>query len=273
MRFTTIAGQSLAVEAVPLLEPERNIIRESLCHRDAGRAHLAIVDAYGRLERRIQTAIESSGMIPACHPGCGWCCHGVKVNVTALEALVVAEHLNHESTSLVEAVQAAAARRRTMNTDQLFASKDACPFLDSSNQCQIYEVRPSACRRHCCMDASECERAVSNPELKLAVTQHAPANVAGALSALAWAAAMEDAHLDYRTFELTSAVAVALQPGAAERWVRGERVFDAAARAVDEQDQATIRAELGKSSGCVRQVAPLANTWKRHGKKRRQPRS
>lgn len=244
MRYATIAGQSLAVEIVPLLEPERSILRESLGHRDRARLLTASLAAYERLENRIQSAIDGSGMTPACHRGCSWCCRGVRVNVTALEALFIAETLNERCSPLREGVRAAADRRRTMNTNQLFESGDCCPFLDSSGRCGIYAIRPAACRRHYCMDERECERSISNPKLKLPVTQHAPANVAGALCAMAWAAAMDDAQLDYRTFELTTAVNVALRPGVAEQWLKGEKVFDAAVREVDREDQAIARAEV-----------------------------
>ena len=202
----------------------------------AKHAHLAIIDAYARLDRKIQTSIDGSGLVPASHQGCAWCCHGVKVNVTALEALAIADRLRSEHEELRAAVQAAAKRRRTMNTDQFFISGDPCPFLGPSNDCKIYDVRPMACRRHCCLDSSECERAVKNPELKLPVSQHAPVNAVGALAGFALAAAMDDVRLDYRTFELASAVSVAMRVDAAERWVAGERIFDGAVRPVDRDD-------------------------------------
>ncbi len=248
MKFTTIAGQTIAVEALPLIEPERRAMREPLRQRDAKVAHLAIIDAFGRLDKNIETAIERSGLVPACHQGCAWCCHGVKVNVSALEALAIAERLKSEDDELRTAVQAAAERRRTMNTDQLFLSGDPCPFLDASNGCRIYDVRPMACRRHCCLDASECERAVQQPELKLPVSQHAPANVAGALAGFALAAAIDDARLDYRMFELTSAVSAAMRTDAAQRWIAGERIFDLAVRPVDRDDREIASTDLKKYS-------------------------
>ena len=105
-----------------------------------------------------------------------------------------------------------------------------------------------ACRRHHCLSAGECEQAVKHPALKLPVTQHVPANAVGVVASLALAAALEDAHLDYRTFELATAVAVALRPEAAERWVAGQAVFDAAVRPVDELDGAIARADLANQA-------------------------
>src|ERR1039457_2996040 len=115
MKFTTLAGQSLSVEAVPLLEPERQTLCEPLRQREVKRVRLAIIDAYARLDMKIQSTIVSSGLEPACHQGCAWCCHGVKVNVTALEALAIAERVKHEGDELRLAVEAAAERRRNMN--------------------------------------------------------------------------------------------------------------------------------------------------------------
>ena len=93
------------------------------------------------------------------------------------------------------------------------------------------------------MDAKQCERASLSPKLKLPVAQHANANVAGALCAMSWAAALEDAQLDYRTFELTAAVAIALTPGAPDQWIRGDRIFDRALREVDIEDREILRRE------------------------------
>jgi Fe-S-cluster containining protein len=266
MKFTTIAGQSLSVEAVPLLEPERQALREPLRKRDVKRAHLAIIDAYERLDARIESTIASSGLLPACHRGCEWCCHGVKINVTALEALAIAERVRLEGEQLCLAVKAAAERRHNMNTDQLFNSGDPCPFLGASGECKIYDVRPMACRRHCCLDSSECERAVKNPELKLPVSQHAPISVVGAIAGLALAAAVQDAGLDYRSFELASAVSIALRQDAAQRWVEGDRIFDGAVRPVDVLDREISKADMKKySPNCAR---AQSSVWRSHGKKR-----
>lgn len=242
--FTTIAGQSLANELVPLLEPERRAVRNALLSHDLPRVIETMRAALRRLDERIGEAICSSRMQPACAKVCSWCCHGVKVNVSPLEAIVIAHALVQAASVLRERVLESATRRRPMNTDALFEAGDPCPFLGAQGECAIYSVRPSACRRHCCMDATECESAVSNPKLKLAVTQHAAANLAGAINAMAWAAATDDAKLDYRSFELATAVATALRPGVAERWLHGDCVFDVALREVDREDRAIRDAEL-----------------------------
>jgi Fe-S-cluster containining protein len=267
MKATTIAGKTVPIEALPLLEPERRTLTERLRRRDIESIRIALVDAYERLDQKINDAIETSGLVPACHRGCGWCCHGVKVNVSAPEAILIAEHLSSGNDDLRIAVQAAAERRRNMNTDEYFISGDACPFLGASNECSIYAVRPMACRRHCCLDSSECERAVKNPRLKLAVSQHAPANAAGVIAALALSAAVQDARLDARTFELATAVSLALRDGAARRWAAGERVFDGAVRPVDAEDQAIAKADLSKYS--VNPESSAKIPWKSHSKKNR----
>ena len=219
------------------------------------------------LDQRIRESIVQTGLVPACHKGCAWCCHGVKVTVSIPEALAIAEYLEDGRAELVQKVEAAAQRRRHMNTDQYFFSGETCPFLSVTNDCSIYDVRPMACRRHCCLDSSECERAVKNPKLKLPVSQHAPINALGALSGVALAAATEDAQLDYRTFELATAVCVALRPDTARRWVTGERVFDEAVRPVDNEDREIAKHDLKKyspDSGESKQTL-----WKSHSKKKR----
>jgi Fe-S-cluster containining protein len=264
---TIIAGKAVPIEAVALLEPERRAISAHFHRHDVTASQVAIVEAYARLDEKIQDSINRSGLLPACHEGCAWCCHGVKINVTAPEALVIAERLKSMKNELLPAVQVAADRRCNMNTDQYFMSGEPCPFLGASNECTIYDVRPMACRRHCCLDASECERAVKNPKLKLPVSQHAPANAVGAISGFALAAALEDAKLDFRTFELASAVSVALREDAAKLWFAGERIFDLAIRPVDAEDRRIAEADLARYS--PDSGTPNRALWKSHSKKKR----
>ena len=267
MKSTTIAGMTVPIEALPLLEPERRTLRERLRRGDIESIRIAMVDAYKRLDQKINDAIESSGLVPACHQGCGWCCHGVKVNVSAPEAILIAERLRTGNDELLTAVNAAAERRRNMNTDEYFISGEGCPFLSASNECRIYDVRPVACRRHSCLDSGECERAIKNPRLKLPVSQHAPANAAGVTAALALIAAIEDARLDARTFELATVVSLALHDDVERRWCAGERVFDGAVRPVDAEDQAIAKADLSKYS--VNPESSARVLWKSHSKKSR----
>ncbi len=268
MDQVTIAGKQLSAKALPLIESERSALREGLGHRDLDAACVALADTYARLERNTRDAIARSGASPACRRGCGWCCHGVKVNVSALEALVIARHLEAGEAKLRAEVLAAADRRRAMSTDQLFISRDRCPFLGAEDECQIHPIRPLACRRHSCMDAGECERAVRFPELKLAVSQHSSVLAVGALAGVALAAALEDARLDYREFELTSAVSVALTPGTAQNWLAGGGAFDGAVRAVDAWDNAVARAEIGTAATTGPQTAPVS-PWRSRSKKRK----
>ena len=108
-KFTVIAGKPLLNEAVPLLEPERSKLRAQLGQRDVTSVHDAMRQAYARLDQGIAAAIVASGLRPACHAGCAWCCRGVKVNVTVPEALIIAEHLKYND-ALSSAATAAAQR-------------------------------------------------------------------------------------------------------------------------------------------------------------------
>jgi Fe-S-cluster containining protein len=267
MDQVTIAGKLVAAKALPLLEPERNALSQQLRHRDLDSASVALTDLYVRLERNTRDAIDRSGLVPACHRGCGWCCHGVKVNVSALEALVIANHLKLAEPQLQADVKAAAEHRRELTAEQLFVSGARCPFLSASHDCRIHAVRPIACRRHCCMDASECERAIENPKLKLVVSQHSAVLAVGTLAGLAVAAALQDARLDHREFELTSAVSVALEAGSMQRWIAGESVFDRAVRPADALDRAISEAEIGASRASAN--SPKASSWRSGSKKRR----
>jgi hypothetical protein len=188
--------------------------------------------------------------------------------VSIPEALVIAERLATSGQGeLVQRVVATAERRRTLNTDDLFQRGEPCPFLGQSGECGIYDVRPLACRRHCCLDAKECESAVRQPKHKLPVQQHAAANAAGVMSAIALAAALEDVGLDFRTFELATAVAVGLQKHATESWLSCKSLFEEAVRPVDEIDRKIARTDLAQHT--VSTPSLHKKSWKSSSKKKR----
>lgn len=265
MNGVTIAGDPVPEAMIPVLQPERLAWKRKLQLHELDELKKAMLAAYERLDSRIQQHIASSGNPVACKKGCSWCCRGVKVEVHAAEALVIAERITSDQ-RLRSALEAAASKRRTMKTDALAASQAACPFLDH-DRCAIYDIRPMMCRNHCCTDVAGCKRAFEHPELKVSLSLHMPAVAAASVSVLGMRWALEELGLDNRTFELTNAVAVALQQDSASKWFDGERIFDQAVRPVDIEDANIAVAPPGERSQQEHHPARLA--WKSHGKKRR----
>ena len=184
----------------------------------------------------------------------GWCCRGVKVEATVPEAVAVAAFLRDGRTADEQARIARDARDRADATRHLdasarWAAKTPCAFLDTaSGACTIYAARPFVCRSHASFDADACESAAADPSAQATVPRHVvPAHVYDTAKT-AVVTACEQAGLDARHFELASAVAVALgEPSAAERWLDGERLFDAAVIPSDERDRARSLRLLQKS--------------------------
>jgi Fe-S-cluster containining protein len=220
--------------------------------------------AYEKLELRVQQHIAGSGTPVACKKGCSWCCRGVKVEAHAPEALVIADRIAREP-RLRLAVETAATKRRTMKTRELAETREACPFLDH-DRCGIYDIRPMTCRNHCCTDVAGCKRAFEHPELDVPLSLHMPALAAASVSVLAMRWAADDLQLDCRSFELTNAVAVALQDGAARKWLEGERVFDQAVRPVDGE---VPRSQPAISRTPLQEGRSPRQAWKSSSKKRR----
>jgi len=177
----------------------------------------------------------------------------LKIEVNAPEAVAIAEYLRgltpDELEQTREQLRDEAAFARTLDADTRWREQTACAFLeDSSGQCLIYEVRPLTCRAHTSMSLGDCQVAAEDAERRTPVTRHPAPEAIFGLAKSAITVACDEARLDARSFELASAVSVALnEPEAAERWARGERVFDAALTPSDEVDAQLSLQKLARS--------------------------
>ena len=102
---------------------------------------------------------------PACSDGCDYCCY-VTVDATIPE-LVAAyrgfEKLPDERRSLVATqIDSAYAAIEQLSESERMGQSLPCPFLVEGS-CAIYEDRPTPCRGHTSMDASECRQAWEAP--------------------------------------------------------------------------------------------------------------
>lgn len=219
--------------------------------RDAARARLAGCRAAGdvaslalapaeRLEPLVAELLRERP--PACGAGCSRCCHGLKIEANAPEAVAVAEFLRGlppgELAETRAQLAAEAEYAQSLDAPTRWREQVPCAFLDdASGECVIYDVRPLTCRAHTSMSLAQCEAAARDPDRGTPIDKHAaPAAIFG-MTKSALTVACAEARLDARSFELTNAVAVALnEPNAAERWARGEPVFDAAVTPSDAAD-------------------------------------
>lgn len=171
----------------------------------------------------------------ACKAGCGFCCRGVRVDVTAPEALTIArgfrETLPREHVAMIlDRVKHHARTIRAMTLDERHRARTPCPMLDeTSNRCAVHDARPMRCRAHHSLDAADCEAESLHPDEPRGIRRYPDVMSAHEAMILGQRRALAAARLDFRSFELSLALEVALEhEDAAERWANGERLFDAA---------------------------------------------
>jgi Fe-S-cluster containining protein len=250
-------------EALAFFERERSAARERLA-AGQGAAEVAevVLGAADRLEPLVAELVRERP--PACGRGCSRCCHGLKIEVSAPEAVAIAQFLGGLPPAELGETRAQmaeeAAFARTLDAETRWREQTPCAFLeDATGECVIHDVRPFTCRAHTSMSVDQCDAAARDPDRHTPIDKHpAPASIFGmAKSAITVACA--EAKLDPRSFELTSAVSVALdEPQAAERWARGELVFEAAVIPSDERD-----AELSLQSLARQGLLPPTRLLKR----------
>jgi Fe-S-cluster containining protein len=228
-------------ETLAFFRRERAAARERL---GQGRTREGVAElllsAVERLEPLVAELVRERP--PACAAGCSRCCHGLKIEASAPEAVAIAEFLRGLAPEELAATRAQMAEEagyaQTLDADTRWREQVPCAFLDdASGQCVIYDVRPLTCRAHTSLSLAQCEAAARDPERLTPIDKHAAPLAIFGLAKSALTVACAEANLDARSFELTNAVAIALnEPNAAERWASGEPVFDAAVTPSDAVD-------------------------------------
>jgi len=179
-------------------------------------------------EVRLSAAVDT-----ACAAGCSFCCW-LRIDATAPEILLIARYLRYHWTSKATATLLAAARQRrdaeaAMDLPALHRYQRPCLLLQDG-LCQIYPVRPMACRRYFSGSIDSCHRLWSDPEAEAAV-QIPLLTAAGRSAGTAVSRAFAAAGYDTAYYELTAALTEALEdPGCEERWAQKGAAFSAAAR-------------------------------------------
>jgi Fe-S-cluster containining protein len=172
----------------------------------------------------------------SCKAGCSCCCH-LSVTTTIPEVLYVADLLNSRGyenfaggESGKSSVSECAARLQGVSFTDRLRTRCPCPLLNqSSGHCTVYERRPLACRGWNSADVRNCEQGLHRPEdgprvpvfaYQLDITRGITAGLVAGLKDAGWSPT---------AVNLTDALHIALtRPSAAERWLRGETIFDSA---------------------------------------------
>jgi len=176
-------------------------------------------------------------LLPVCREGCSYCCHGA-VFASSPEILRIADHVrsrpDEEQRALRERAAAVASLVRGLDLEQRAAARVPCPLLDTATgRCGVYPVRPVACRAYNSGSVEACKAAFDAGEASPTI----PINPALFHVAHAYSFGMMTgcaaAGLDAGPYDLAVGVDLALGGLAAgedlaARWLRGERVLEAA---------------------------------------------
>jgi Fe-S-cluster containining protein len=172
--------------------------------------------------------LEATGEPVACRAGCSYCCY-YHVNVTAAEALAIAEHIRsrprEECERLTSRVRSTAEQVHDLSPTEYIHTNIPCALLENG-KCSAYEVRPLACRGFHSTDVESCKVAFDDPY----------STDAGSFAPGRWAvtegyksvmvAGQSLAGKDATTYELHGAVFEALtNPASSRRWKDGKVAF------------------------------------------------
>ncbi len=188
------------------------------------------VQVYRRLDQALSAVPDVPGQTLACKAGCGLCCH-YHVYVSASEALALAEHVSAKFAAVERAaieakLKANADQATALGLDEHMKTNIACAFLTKENTCGVYDVRPSACRKHHSYDFTPCKTTFDDPS----ATDNCPQSMERLAVAegmtLAAVRAQEQAGFDALRYEMSGAVWEALtNRSSAKRWRDGKVSF------------------------------------------------
>jgi len=185
-------------------------------------------------KERLSQACEQSPLMELreCAEGCSACCHTSRVDVTPLEALLVADHLenNSDQTALEQIKQRLRLTLTSRNSlpivsDQQF-SPVPCPMLNEKGACSVYEARPLVCAGVFSLSRSSCEHCLVTCSAQASVPVDQPAKVSAMGVSGGLQRAIVDANLDGNLYELCSILLCILEtPSAFDRWIAGDDIF------------------------------------------------
>lgn len=215
-------------DASEIVTSVSRIVAEALASARGQRGVIDVMRTTVGLASRVVRGARERTKLPvlpsACADGCSHCCR-VHVSISAPEAIVLAAFLRdtYDQKSIAKLavhVEDIAKQVATLDRDARVASKIPCPLLDG-DRCAAYRVRPLPCAAANSYDAKAC---ASGGEIPIDPIQ------LGAVRAtqLGLSTAIAARGLDNGRYELAGALAVTLRTtDAAERWLRGERLFAA----------------------------------------------
>lgn len=177
----------------------------------------AYEDSRRRHDARLSAAPDAHTL--ACKNGCYWCCY-FTVDVRAVEVFSILDFMARElSVAEQERVRREIAANSAMlqGLDEMERMRRnvKCPFL-SAGRCTIYEARPQTCRNYHATDVAGCRASYERPEDTEIDPDFAPlVYQAGGAHVDAFCNALQQRGYDVQAYELSTALAAAMQQPAA----------------------------------------------------------
>jgi Fe-S-cluster containining protein len=230
-------GQAALTWGLPNPATESAIIGMGLVIRDKlqdssdpSRASAAARLASTLLDRTTAKMAQASDF--ACARGCSHCCYSA-VPVSAPEVLALANHIA-SAQGKASGLDPASVLSRTNARVALQNSKAGnggplpCPLL-VDDACSVHDARPMSCRQTFSTSAEACRDV---KEGRRNDVPFVPAGInAGVMLRALLISASHSSGLDFGTYELSSALSIALEtPDAERRWLAGEDVFAGAVK-------------------------------------------
>lgn len=189
---------------------------------------------------KMDNDLSSAGEAVACRAGCSHCCY-YHVAITAVEALVLVEHLNGlpaaKRDRLKEKVHETAEQVRPISQADYMHTNIPCAFLED-NHCSVYEARPVACRGFHSVDVEPCRVAFDDPYSTAPMTFAPDRQAVNEAYKNVMLAAQHNAGCDATTYEMHTAVAEALiNSSVVKRWKNGKVAFTTVADRISIQDR------------------------------------
>lgn len=167
-----------------------------------------------------------------CGPGCGYCCH-LRVSISIAEALVILGYLQkydqlHRYQQRIKDLREPLSERTAADNSWWLENSIPCLFLDQNTLlCNIYEVRPFACRAYHSLDIDRCKTGFFD-RTETAIPCFPDVKRSMELYSIAFELALAELGLQSAQFELTSTVGLFLQsPDLVDQWARGKTILPA----------------------------------------------
>lgn len=194
---------------------------------------------------------ETGNFRVACDKGCAYCCHTM-VSVLPPEAFFLANHIETAfepdiSKAMRQRVIEHDAAHRGLSGAARHEGHIACPMLDPETWlCTVHGARPLTCRSMHSSDKPSCKKAFDERDAYISTPSHQLFFENTQAYYDAFGTALQEHGVEIEPLELNAALAtIWTEKNVLNRWIAGEKVFEAAYADKMMTDRPPTDSELG----------------------------